>query len=113
MQKVKDTRQSHKAGNLSIPDNTYHDEVFDIANKVKNRDLQTASIIIDLSSKKIVKNGFNKDATFDDLFKYFLIAYERMVSTVMGEIDPVYLKEMQDKIVKEVEDMERADGQPE
>jgi len=112
MQKVKDKRQSCKPGNLSIVDNTYHDELFDITNKVKKNDLQTASIILDLNSKKIIKNRLNQEATFDDLFKYFLISYDRAVSVVMGEIDPEYLKNAHEKILAEVEDLEAKNDQP-
>lgn len=105
-QKVKNKKTSNQAGNLQVEDNTFYDEAFDIVNKVKTKDLQTASIILDLNSKKIVKNNFNKAATFDDLFKYFFIAYERAVSVIMEEIDKDYVNSVREKILKEMEDIE-------
>jgi hypothetical protein len=50
-------------------------ESFHVADKVKNKDLSEASIILDVANQKVIKNRF-PDRSFDDLFLYFMSHYK-------------------------------------
>ena len=50
-------------------------ESFHVTNKVKNKDLSEASIILDVAEQKIIKNRYS-ERTFDDLFLYFMTHYK-------------------------------------
>jgi hypothetical protein len=47
------------------------DEITEFKNNLKNRHYQTAKVILDLRDKKIVKNGLNPDAGFDDMLEFY------------------------------------------
>jgi hypothetical protein len=51
------------------------DEVTSFKNNLKPQHFQTAKVILDLRDKKIVKNGLNPDATYDDMIEF----YKRML----------------------------------
>ena len=50
-------------------------ESFHVSDKVKNKDLSEASIILDVANQKIIKNRF-PERTFNDLFLYFMTHYK-------------------------------------
>ena len=51
------------------------DEVTAFKNNLKPQHFQTAKVILDLRDKKVVKNGLNPDATYDDMIEF----YKRML----------------------------------
>lgn len=51
------------------------DEVTSFKNNLKPQHFQTTKVILDLRDKKIVKNGLNPDATYDDMIEF----YKRML----------------------------------
>lgn len=78
-------------GWMKVDDNLSYDEQVAIATKLKNNDYQTAKIILDLSNKKIIRNGFQSESTFDQLFGYFLKNYPQHIAVPMSRLDPDYL----------------------
>lgn len=71
--------------------NIRYDEQVTISRKLKNRDIETSKIILDLKNKKVVKNGWGNSKTFDELFEYYLNGYPQYAATIMSELDPDYL----------------------
>ena len=51
--------------------NGKHDEITEFKNSVKLRHTQTAKVILDLKDKKVVKNGLNPEAGFDDMLEFY------------------------------------------
>lgn len=73
-------------------DNTMYEEKVTITRNLKKDDLSSAKIIIDLSKKSIVRNGWNNLDNFDQLFEFFHEGYPQYTTTVMRQIDPEYLE---------------------
>lgn len=47
------------------------DEVTDFKNRVNNTAVSTAKVILDLRDKKVVKNGLNPGAGFEDMIEFY------------------------------------------
>jgi hypothetical protein len=47
------------------------DEVTEFKNSLRMKHMQTAKVILDFKEQKCVKNGLNKDATFEDMILFF------------------------------------------
>lgn len=47
------------------------DEVTEFKRNIKPRYLQTAKVILDFKDKKIVKNGLNPEASYDDMIEFY------------------------------------------
>lgn len=47
------------------------DEVTDFKNTLKMKHTQTAKVILDFKEKKVVKNGLNPEAGFDDMLEFY------------------------------------------
>lgn len=72
-------------------ENIAYDEQVAVCRSLKKNDISMAKVILDLSSKTVVRNGWNNDKTFDELFAYFHAGYPQYTTTVMTELDPEYL----------------------
>ena len=46
---------------------------------LKDKDLQTARVILDLKRQTIVKNSANEDSDYDDLFKFYHKYYSKQI----------------------------------
>jgi hypothetical protein len=51
--------------------NGKHDEITEFKNRVKMKHTQTAKVILDLKEKKVIKNGLNPEAGFDDMLEFY------------------------------------------
>ena len=51
------------------------DEVTEFKRNIRNSHLQTAKVILDFRDKKVVKNGLNPEAGYDDMLEF----YKRML----------------------------------
>ena len=65
-----------------------------LKNVLKNKDLDRAKIILDMSKKTVVRNGWVDNRNFDDLFMYFSKGYPDQTKKVMEQIDPDYLNKL-------------------
>jgi len=81
-----------KKGWMDDKANLQYDERLEITRGLK-KNSSIASVILNLSDKTITKNTFNDNSDFRSFFKYYFGGYHKYVSTVMKEIDPVYLEE--------------------
>ena len=84
--------------------NIRYDEQVTITRSLKNRDVETSKIILDLKNKKIVKNGWGNSKTFDELFGYYLNGYPQYAATIMSELDPEYLASFGHQKAEETEE---------
>ena len=47
------------------------DELTDFKNSLKTKDLTTAKVILDFRDKKVIKNGLNPEANYDDMLEFY------------------------------------------
>ncbi len=47
------------------------DEITEFKKSIKVKHLQTAKVILDLQDKKVVKNGLNAEASYDDMLTFY------------------------------------------
>ena len=89
-------------GWMNNPENLQYDEKVEITRGIKSS-ATNAKILINLTKKEVVRNGFNSDRDFKSLFKYFFGGYHKYITEVMGQIDPVFLTEILDELQEEME----------
>ena len=75
--------------------NISYDEQVAVCRTLKKNDISMAKIILDLSNKKIVRNGWSAGKSFDELFDYFHTGYPQYTTEVMMQLDPEYLIQFQ------------------
>jgi len=85
--KPRDPGMTKVRGYMSNPENVYYDEMVNITRGLKDRILSDAKIVLNLSTKSVVKNVWQQDKSWDDLFAYFHEGYSEYINTVMTEID--------------------------
>jgi hypothetical protein len=56
-----------------------NNESFHISKNPKSKDLQEASIILDVGNQKVIKNRFS-EKSFEDLFKYAVTHYSEYIN---------------------------------
>lgn len=80
------TKQTQVAGWMDNQDNVQYDEQIAIARKIKNRDLTTAKVILDLSNRTVYKNSWKSEVGFDDLFEHYYEGYSKYLDPVIQEL---------------------------
>jgi hypothetical protein len=100
----RDPRKTHIAGYMKDPANYQYDERVQISTRLRNQDLYTAKIILNLSNKTVDKNSFNDVKNFDELFKYFFKGYHKYITEVMVKLDAEYFNQMLDQMQSELDD---------
>jgi hypothetical protein len=78
-------------GWMKKPDSVSYDEQVAITRRLNNNDLSMAKIILDMKNKKVVKNGWLNNTSFDDLFLYYYKNYPQYTKEIMERLDPNYL----------------------
>lgn len=94
-QKPLDRRvKTNKAGWMKNPQNVSYDEQVALTKVLKNKDLERAKIILDMTKKIVIRNGLADNRNFDDLFVYFSKGYPEQTKKVMEQLDPEYLNQL-------------------
>lgn len=107
--KPRDHVNTSVKGWMENTDNIRWDEQVAVTRGLKSRDMN-AQVVLDLSNKKIERNTFNTDKSFDDVFRYFFVNYNQYVTEVMRQLDPEYLTQLVDLMEKELEEEEVAEA---
>lgn len=84
--KPRDPGMTKVRGYMSNPENVYYDEMVNITRGLKDKLRSDAKVILNLSTKSVVKNAWHAEKTWDELFKYFEEGYSEYINTVMNEI---------------------------
>ena len=101
--KPKDPRRTHIPGYMKDPANHQYDEQVQISARLRQKDITTAKVIINLSTKTVEKNSFNNNKDFKELFKYFFTGYHKYVTTVMAQLDAEYFNQLLDEMQAELD----------
>ncbi len=51
--------------------NGKYDELTEFKRHYRSKHIQTAKVILDLEGKKVVKNGLNPEADYDDMLEFY------------------------------------------
>lgn len=98
----RDPKKTHIPGYMKDPANHQYDEQVSIVTGLRPKD-HNCKVILNLSEKKIERNGFNSGKSFDELFKYFFTGYHKYVTEVMAKLDPEYFNQMLDEMQAEID----------
>lgn len=90
--------QTQIKGWMNNPDSVQYDEQVAITRRLKNNDLTMAKIILDMTNKKVVRNGWGTTTDFDEMFKYFSNGYPQYTYQVMSRLDPEYMTQFQKQV---------------
>lgn len=71
------------------PNNFKYDEQVAISRNLKNRDIDTCGVILDMAAKKIVKNSMGPGRDFDELYRYFKTNYPKYIEVIEQRLNPV------------------------
>lgn len=83
---------THNKGWMDNQNNIMYDEQVTITRNLKKSDISMAKVILDLTKKTVFRNGWNDQKNFDQLFKHYNDGYPEYTKTVMGQLDPEYMK---------------------
>lgn len=78
--KPRDQAQTKNAGYMQNPENIVYDEMVEVSRSLRDADRLKNNVILNLTTKQVVKNSFNTAATFDELIKYYCEAYPQYLS---------------------------------
>jgi hypothetical protein len=90
------------AGWMKDPNNIRWDESVEITRGLKKNSVN-GKILLNLSQKRIEKNGWSDGKEFNDLFKYFFKGYHKYITELMTQLDPHYFSQMLDEMKAEHE----------
>jgi hypothetical protein len=93
-------------GWMQTEKNMQFDEQVAVTRRLKTSDQTTAKVILDLSKKSVVRNGWGSTEAFDELFKYFHASYPKYTTEVMATLDPVYLERINTEMAPPAETVE-------
>jgi fructose-specific phosphotransferase system component IIB len=110
--KPRDPRRTHIPGYMKDPANIRYDEQVQVSNRLRQQDLITAKIIINLSDKKVEQNSFNGNKDFNELFKYFFKGYHKYITEVMAKLDPEYFNQMLDEMQSDLDKEKHSEEVP-
>jgi hypothetical protein len=94
-------------GWMDNPDNLQYDERVEIVRGLKSN-TNTAKIVLDFSTKTVIRNNFNQDKDFKKLFKYFFGGYHKYMTTVMMQLDTEWMDTVVAELEQEVKEIEDA-----
>ena len=98
--------QTQVKGWMQTEKNLQFDEQVAVTRRLKNSDKTTAKVILDLTKKSVVRNGWGSTENFDDLFKYFHNSYPKYTTEVMTMLDPAYLERINAEMAPPTETVE-------
>lgn len=85
----KDPRQTNKPGYMKDPDNVIYDEHISMAKGWKGKYQQTNHVVLDLTEQKLIKNSFNANRNFEEIFGHFVQNYETHIKDSMKQLTGV------------------------
>lgn len=80
-QTLRDPRISHRAGLATNHAAWQNNEEVKCSKNLKTKDLTEASVILDVANQKVVKNRFDSDRNFDELFQYYMSNYADYINS--------------------------------
>jgi hypothetical protein len=82
----RDPARTKESGYIKDPENFIYDESINITRGLKPRDERTAKVILNLSSKIVVRNNFNDNKDFVSLLAYYQEGYPKYLNPLIGQL---------------------------
>lgn len=82
--------RTNRAGWQRNQANVSWDEQVALTKNLKNRDLTTAKVILDLANQRVVKNDWRVGQEFSELYNYFEQSYPEYTTKIMEQLRPQY-----------------------
>jgi len=82
----KDPNQTAQPGYITNPDNIEWDERIYITRGLRDKDAEM-NVILNLTEQKIVKNSFNTDKTFEEVFTHFYEGYAEYIDDSVNKLN--------------------------
>jgi hypothetical protein len=82
----KDPTQTAQSGYITNPDNIEWDERIYITRGLRDKDAKM-NVILNLTEQKIVKNSFNTDKTFEEVFTHFYEGYAEYIDDSVNKLN--------------------------
>lgn len=73
----RDPTKTHDKEYVKDPGNWQYDEKLIIANKIKNNDITSAGVILNLTDGVMIKNRITPDKGYDELLEYYRSNYPK------------------------------------
>ena len=86
--KIPKNKHSAQKNFSKNPNNWQFNEEVHITRGLKNRDINTATIILNVSDEKIIKRGPNQDVTYAELYQYYAIHYPQYIQVINKALHP-------------------------
>ena len=84
--KPKDPRQTAQPGYMTNPDNIEWDERVYITRGLRDKDTEM-NVVLNLTEQKIVKNSFNTNKTFEEIFAHFYDSYPEYINDSVNALN--------------------------
>jgi len=82
----KDPKMTRIAGYSNQPNNMDYEESINITRGLRDRDLISASVVLNLSQKTVVRNGFNSNRDFPSWLAHFQESYPEHINPIIAEL---------------------------
>jgi hypothetical protein len=86
--KPRNPKLTAKPGYMANETNIAYDEKVQIVAKVKSKDLTMCQVILDMGAKKVIKNSFRSEKSYDELIKYYTDNYDQYFRNTLGQLIP-------------------------
>lgn len=73
-------------GWMNDPNNVAYDEQIAVVTKLKNKDLNTAKVILNLSNCSVYRNNWSDNKSFNELFEHFYAGYQKYLDPVIAQL---------------------------
>lgn len=73
-------------GWMSNPNNISYEEQIAVTNRLKDKDLNMAKVILDLTNRSVYRNSWSEERSFDDLFEHFYSGYPQYLDPVIKQL---------------------------
>jgi len=90
------------AGWMNDSANITYDENVEIT-RGQHKNITRAKVVLNLSKKTVVRNGWGTDRKFDEYFKHYFKGFHQYITSVMMQLDPEYLNSMLDEMQAELD----------
>jgi len=86
--KPRNPKLTVKPGYMLQDSNITYDERVQIVAKIKTKDLLMSQVILDMGAKKVIKNSFRSEKSYDELIKYYTDNYDQYFRNTLGKLIP-------------------------
>jgi len=78
--------RTNVAGWQQVSGSTVFDEQVQLTNRLRNRDLTMAAVILDLIEQKVIRNGYHSQGSYQQLYDYYYKEYAKELDQISSQI---------------------------